>query len=374
MRVLMVAPSYYPIKGGAETVIRNFSIKLNEIGVHTDVMTFNMNSKWKPSWQAKIEKIDNINVFKIPALNWFPLEHSDRITMGINLIPGKFRSQFKKYDIIHFHGKDLTFPLFSYAVKKKKIFHSHGFSVDFYRRYFLSRLIFKRIADVYISISQLMLKELVELGIPREKIMYIPNGVDVNFFHPSGKKESNLVLFVGRISFSKGLHILLEALGYIKKPIRLVIIGPQDWNVEYNRKILERIDQENKKGPHKITYLGAQDQQIIKKWYQRAAIFVLPSFREAFAVVNLEAMSCETPVISTNVGGIPDAVQDGKNGIIVPHNNTLRLAEAIQNLLDNEDIRISFGQEGRKLVVKSFSLEVIVQRLYDLYKKLLPEV
>ncbi|MEA2066094.1 MAG: hypothetical protein U9O65_03200, partial [Thermotogota bacterium] len=136
MRVLMVTPSYYPIKGGAEAVIRNLSIKLNKIGVQTDIMTFNMNRKWNPSWQAKTEKIDDINVFKIPALNWFPMVHSDRITLGINLIPGRFRKYLKNYDVIHFHCAELTFPLFSYTVKKPKIVHLHGFSTDFYKRYF----------------------------------------------------------------------------------------------------------------------------------------------------------------------------------------------------------------------------------------------
>ena len=364
----MVTPSYYPIKGGAEAVIRNLSIELNEIGVQTDIITFNMNRKWNPSWQAKIEKIDGINVFKIPALNWFPTVHSDRITLGINVIPGRFRNYLKNYDIIHFHSGDLTFPLFSYTVKKPKIFHMHGCQIDFYKRYFLSRLIFKHIADVYISISQLMLRKLVELGIPQNKIRYLPNGIDVKTFRPLEKKEDNLILFVGRITFAKGLHVLLKSLAYLEKPIHLVIIGPPDWDVEYFQEMLRRI--ENKKGTHKMTYLGAKDQANIIKWYQRAAIFVLPSFREAFPVVNLEALSCETPVVATNVGGISDVVRDGKNGILVPPNNAVKLANAIQYLLDNEDIRIRFGREGRKRIVKHFSLEVVVERLCRIYKKL----
>ena len=124
-----------------------------------------------------------INVYKIPALNWYPIAHSNRITLGINLILGRFRNQLKKYDIIHFHGEDSTFPLFSYMIKKPKIFHSHGFSVDFYKRYFLSRLILKHIADAYISISQHMTKEMVELGIPQNKIKHLPNAVDTKIFH-----------------------------------------------------------------------------------------------------------------------------------------------------------------------------------------------
>ncbi len=371
MRVLMATPSYYPIKGGAETVIRNLSIKLNETGVQTDIMAFNMNQKWNPSWQTKIERIDGINVFKIPALNWLPIEHSEKITSKINLVPGRFRNQLKKYDIIHFHGgDDLTFPLFSYTIKKPKIFHSHGFSIEFYKRYFFSRMILKRIANLYISISQRMIKELVELGIPQIRIRYLPNAVDIRLFRRLGKKKDNLVLFVGRVAFDKGLHIVLKSLKYLEKPIHLVIIGPSDWDVEYFQEILKRIEDENKKGPHKITYLGAQDHADIIKWYQKAAISVLPSFREAAPIVILEALSCETPVIASNVGGIPEVVRDGKNGILVPPNNAARLAEAIQYLLDNEDTRIKFGREGRKWVMEHFSLDVVVERLCRIYEEL----
>jgi len=114
MRVLMVTPSRYPIKGGAEPVVKNLPIKLNESGTQTDIMTFNMNKKWSPCWRTKREKLDGLNVIKIPALNWYPLEHSNRITLGINLIPGIFRNYLKEYYIIHFHGEDLTFPVFSF--------------------------------------------------------------------------------------------------------------------------------------------------------------------------------------------------------------------------------------------------------------------
>jgi len=366
----MVTPSYYPIKGGTETVVQNLSVDLNRMGVQVDVMTFNMDRKWNPKWRGKTEKIDGITVFKIPALNWMPIEHSPRITLGVNLIPGRFTNLLKQYDVIHFHEADFSFPLFSFLVRKPKIFHLHGFSIDFYKRYFLSRLMFKHVADVYISISHLMVKKLVELGIPQNKIRYLPNGVDIKLFHPIKNKDNNLVLFVGRITFDKGLHVLLKSLTYLEKPIHLVIIGPSDWDVEYFHEMLKQIADENKKGPHKITYLGAQDHMNTVKWYQRAAIFVLPSFGEAFPVVNLEALSCETPVVATDVGGIREVISEGENGILVPPNDAVRLAEAIQYLLDNKDIRIKFGREGRKWVAKNFSSKAVTEKLCRIYKEI----
>jgi glycosyltransferase involved in cell wall biosynthesis len=98
---------------------------------------------------------------------------------------------------------------------------------------------------------------------------------------------------------------------------------------------------------------------------------VLPSFIEAFGVVLLESLSCKTPVIATAVGGVPEVVRDHENGILVPPNNPLKLAEAIQYLLDNKDVRIRMGKEGRDLVESSFSLEVITKRLCDIYRNVL---
>lgn len=367
----MVTPAFYPIKGGTEVVVRNLSIKLNEMGIHTDVMTFNMDRKWNTAWKGKIERIDGVNVFKIPALNWFPMAHSNRITLGVNLIPGRFTKHLKDYGIIHFHEADLSFPLFSFFTKKPKIFQLHGFDLNFYKRYFLSRFILRHVADLYICLTKLMERELVELGLSQDKIRVLPNSVDVKIFRPSGEKKNNLVLFVGRICFQKGLHILLKSLRYLEKSIHLVIIGPPDWDFRYFESILRLIEEENKNGKHKITYLGAQDQTNIIEWYRKSSILVLPSFREAFPVVNLEALSCETPVVATNVGGIPEVVRDGENGILVPPNDALKLAEAIQYLLDNEKVRSKFGRQGREWIVNHFSLEAVVEKLQRIYEEMI---
>ena len=368
----MVTPGYYPIKGGTETVVRNLSILLNKNDVHTDVMTFNMDKKWNPKWRGKVEENEEITVFKIPGLNWLPIVHSPRITLGFNLIPGRFTNLLKWYDIIHFHEADFSFPLFSFHIRKPKILHLHGIDVDFLKRYHLSRFILKHVADLYISISKQMRKDLTDLGIPREKIAYLPNGVDVKMFCPKKEKEDNLILFVGRITSGKGLHVLLKSLRYLKESIHLVIIGPADWDLPYYQNVFNTsIKRINREGKHKITYLGALNQADIVEWYQKASVFVLPSFSEAFPVVVLEALSCETPVVATAVGGIPEVVRNHENGILVPPNNPLKLAEAIQYLIDNKDIRIRMGRKGRKRVIRNFSLEVTAKKLCNIYQSAL---
>jgi len=368
-RVLMLTPSYYPIMGGAETIIQNLAVCLNSNGIQTDIMTFHMDTLWKPKWRGKTEtSVQGFRVYRIPALNWVPFVHSNRITMGVNLIPGRFTNLLKNYDILHFHG-ELSFPLFSYFSGKPKIFHLHGLDFAFFQKYFLGRLILKNVADLYISLTNQMKKDLTLLGIPENKIRLLPNGIDVHFFHPGPQKEDDLILFVGRITFGKGLHVLLESLAYLKRPIRLVIIGPADWNSKYFNYVLRLIEKENKRKMHLVEYLGERNQENLVEWYQRASIFVLPPVGyEAMGVVYLEALACGTPVIATDVGGISEVVNDGENGYIVKPNDAIELANAIESLLDNGAIRKKLGQQGRKWVTENFSIEKSVHSLSRIYE------
>jgi len=343
---------------------------LNKMGTHTDVMTFNMNRKWNPSWRGTIERIDGVQVFKIPGLNWLPTEHSSRVNMGVNLIPGKFTNLLENYDIIHFH-EEFSFPFFSYLVEKPKIFQFHGWiAANPRQKNFILNFILKRIADRYICLTKIMAENLAKMGVDEKKIRVLPNGVDTEFFHPSRAKESNMVLFVGRISLEKGVHVLLKSLSYLKMPIHLVIIGPPSYNAKYFQMMLGLIRNENKKGYHRIMYLGEQEQTDLVQWYQEASIFVLPSFWEGFPVANLEALACETPVVATNIGGNPEVISHYENGMLVPPNDPVKLAESIQYLLDNETIATKLGKQGRKFVVENFSLKTVTKKLLGIYKEI----
>lgn len=363
----MATPCYYPVKGGTETTVRNLAITLNKNGIQTDVMAFNVDQNRNPKWQRKTEKIDGITVYRIPALDWI---HSYKVTAGVNLIPGRFTYILKRYDIIHFHEFELSFPFFSAHIKKPKILHLHGIDYNFLKRHHISRFLLKHLAHIYISISKQMTKELTSLGIPKNKIAYLPNSINTNMFKPKKQKEDNLLLFVGRISQGKGLHILIKSLQNLKEPTRLAIIGPPDWDTNYYQNILKMIEKEKRKGKHEIKYLGAMDQTEIVGWYQKASLFILPSFIEGFPVTILEALACETPVIATPVGGVPEIIRNYETGILVPLNDPKTLAEAIQYLLENKDVRLKMGREGRKHVVKEYSLENVTKNLCTIYRQL----
>jgi len=368
MRVLMVTPGYYPIVGGTESMVKILSTELNRTGVTTDILTFNMDKKWSPKWSNKIEIIDNLKIYRIAGLKWFPVP-SSRFNMDINLIPGRFTQILKQYDIIHYHELEYSFPLFSLMINKPKILHLHGIFFNILKKYPINRMILLHAADYYFAINKKMIPELIELGIPKDRIYYFPNFIDTKFFIPSKEKIFNTILFVGRIIPEKGLNILLKSLEKIHNKVHLFIIGPQDFSSVFFQNIINLIEIENQRGKHKITYLGTFEQRDLISWYQKSSILVLPSVgEEAFGIVILEALACGTPVIATNVGGVPEAFEDGKNGILVPANNAKKLGEAIDYLLDNENIRIKFGENGRNWVEKNFSLETSIKKLCGIYK------
>ena len=375
MKVLMITPSYSPIIGGTERVVQNLTFKLNELGICTDILTLNMNQKWRPLWKEEIHSSD-FKLFRVPAINVFqnikfnPLAFS----FGLHIIPKlDFTKYFKSYDILHFHDDvDLSFPFFSSFVKKPKVFQCHTIvgNYKFYKTRFLSREVLRKVADIYVCVSSESKKCLSALGIPSSKISIIHNGVDPEKFKPNkASKIDNVILQVGRIERQKGLHVLLKSLKYLETPVILKVVGPKS---DY-RYIHELMGSNNilKVGNHTVELLGSvNDQESLIKLYQQASMLVTPSLVEDFPVVNLEALSCETPVIASMVGGVGDAIENDFNGLLVPPNDPERLAAAIQKLLQNKQLRTKFGENGRKVVEEKFSWDSIAKELITKYEEI----
>jgi glycosyltransferase involved in cell wall biosynthesis len=376
MKVLMVTPFYYPVLGGSETQIESLSLKLKKAGTPTDIMTFNLNEKGKPLPFKKIEEINGLKVIKIPAYYSLPSKlHHNKTNFMVNFIPRNFNQILDEYDIIHFHNEtDLSFPFFSYNVKKPKIFHLRCLNVTYsiFKRNFVCRYMLKKAADVYIAQSNYVSRLLIELGIPSGRIKVIPNGIDIFKFKPGNyEKVENMLLYVGRIEEYKGLHVLLKSLEYVHERVQLVIIGPFVGESSYHKEVISLITKINEKALHKITYLGPKKPHEVLDFYRSASIVVVPSLSESFGNVVLEALACGTPVIASNVGGIPEIIRNWENGILVSPGDYAKLAEAIQFLLDNRDVRKKIGDKGRRLAVEKFSFESTVRKLLKVYNSLL---
>lgn len=372
MKILMITPSYDPILGGTETVVKNLTIHLNEIGIHTDIITFNMDKKWKPKWKYEIIKENGFKIYRVPALNLFTkMPNPIAYFLKVNLIPDpRYLRILKEYDILHYHDDvDLSFPIFSRRIRKPKLLHCHTLinSYQYYSKNIFLKYIFKNTFDLHLAVSNQVAKLAKELG--ANQVRVLPNGVNFNkLSYTKEVRDPNLILYVGRFEPRKGIDVLLNSLDFLEKPVTLVLIGSSLKN-QYYKKILEMVSVKNKK--HSVIHKANVSDSELLKWYHKASIFVCPSLSESFGIVNIEAMACGTPVIASDIEGIRDIVYNGKNGILVTPNDPKKLAEAINYLLDNENIRLRLSEEGINSVKEDFTWKSIAQELSSLYNYLL---
>jgi starch synthase len=264
----------------------------------------------------------------------------------------------------------LCFPFFSYSVNKPKIFHCHCLNMTYpvYAKNFVSRYLFKKSASLYIAVSKWLVDLLRDLGVPSERIKVVYNGVDTNkFAFGDQEKKENTILFVGRLTPAKGLPTLLNALDHIKRRVSLQIVGPVP-NVQYGNELRILANKVVSRTGHDVKFLGVQPEEELVRLYQGASFLAMPSLSEPFGIVGLEALSCGTPVVASSVGGIPEFIENGKNGFLVPPTDPTKLAQAIQSLLDDRKLRIRFGKEGRRLVEEKFSARTMIEKLVHMYE------
>jgi len=225
--------------------------------------------------------------------------------------------------------------------------------------------------------------EIAKIISKREDIQILPDGIDTEFFNPKVPEEIRarilgdekgkiLICSSGRMVERKGFRYLIEALPYILKKCPNVVLalggdGPE-------RKRLETLAR--KLGiEEKVKFLGFIPDEDFPKFLKACDVFILPSIvdskgdTEGSATILLEAMACETPVVGTNVGGIPYAIKDGVGGFLVPQKNPKAIADAVLKLIENPQLMRKLGKEGRRYVEKKFSINKIARIYKEIFKK-----
>jgi L-malate glycosyltransferase len=200
-----------------------------------------------------------------------------------------------------------------------------------------------------------------------QNVQVVWNGVDTAVFKPRSENypRNGYILTVGRLGPGKGLEDLVDAISLVsilQKETRLIIVGdgPLLVSLEHRVKALGLQDQVHFEG-------HISDRATLIGYYQQAALFVLPSHHEGMPTVVLEAMACGCPILATNVGGVPNVIKDGVNGVLVPPGEPHRLASTIQTLLKNHDKLNAMGVQARNTIEHSFSWEIIGSKFVDLY-------
>ena len=195
------------------------------------------------------------------------------------------------------------------------------------------------------------------------------SGVDTTLFKPADNNKTAVVVLASRMLWDKGIGEFVKAAKILKDSglkSRFMIMGDTD---QHNSAMIrpEQLKMWNKEGA--VEWLGYRDNII--ELLSQSSIACLPSYREGLPKFLLEAAACGLPIVTTDVPGCREIVQDGENGLLVPARNVTALAEALKRLIENPELCHKMGMRGREIVVKEFAVEKVVAKTMALYEELL---
>lgn len=291
--------------------------------------------------------------------------------------------KLKNMDFDIFIGYELSsLKSFEYSKKNNKICIydlptvAYNFQIEVFEKYlkipYEREVILKKkreieLADYFLVPSEVVKKSLIELNIPENKIFKIPYGTDLKVFSPKKeyKKGKKLkIIFVGNISFCKGIEILLKAMDELKNKIEfeLNIVGGKGGA----ERILKRYE-------GICRYYSFLPHEELKRLYKENDIFIFPSFLEGFAQVVLEAMVSGLPVIVSDRAGSNDVVRNGIDGFIIPAGDVNALKEKILYFYNNidkiEEMGKSAAEQARKYTWERYRENVrkVIKQIYNNY-------
>ncbi len=388
MRILMLSWEYPPrIVGGLARHVYWLSKSIVEHGHQVIVGTLSNNSDNVIERQGDLTII-RINPYKIPSPDFISWVHQFNQTLIEDIID----AVGSDIDIIHAHDWLVARAgiILKHLYRKPLIATIH--STEYGRRNGLHNVFERHIHEVewlltyeawkVIVCSRYMREEVQRIfATPSDKIHIIPNGVN-----PIKKMSFNevlrvlekynippnmrIVLFVGRLVYEKGAQILIEAIPYITRiadDVFFVIVGTGPMREELERRSIELGVRD------RIVFTGFVTDQELHALYNAAYIAVFPSLYEPFGIVALEAMSIGKPVVVSNVGGLSEIVEHGKNGLKVPPGDAKALANAIIELLLRPEKVEKLGRNGYTDVYRKYTWDKIAEKTLGIYEKVLDE-
>ena len=195
---------------------------------------------------------------------------------------------------------------------------------------------------------------------PQVQVAPMPVATDV--FSPGGARAADRILFVGRLTKQKGVEHLVRALALTRSQPSLDIVGEGDEG-ERLRTLAGELGVADR-----IRWHGVQAPRQLAEYYRAAAAVVVPSIDEGLGLVAVEAQLCETPVIASDSGGLPDVVQDERTGRLVPPADPAALAAAIDRVLGSPEEARALGGAGRLHALATFAPESVARRYADIYR------
>lgn len=395
VKVCFISPEYLPVSGGTGAYVRYLSNELVKYGNSVYVM-----AGYDANGEVKLN--ENYYIFLVKTLG-LPVVKSFLFSFSASKRLSEIDRRFA-IDIAHANlplvpsfaipndfGKKLISTVHSTwkgeadAIKHEpfsRLNSNEKFMVSFnWFLRILETIMLKR-SDKIIAVSEYTKRELMEnYQFKYDKIQVIHNGVDVNKFKPAENKpkvknelgfneEDKLILYVGRLYSRKGLFTLMNSIPRVVrkfKNVKFVFSGKglRNEKEKFTRYAAKLGVKDN------IIFTGYFPDSKLPKLYQAADIFVFSTIYENLPFAILEALASGLPVVTTDVGGIPEVIDDGKNGFLVAAFNPVELADSVLHLLEHPAVASEVGLSGRMTVERRFDWRIMVKKVIDVYAEAL---
>ncbi len=357
MKILFVAPYFPPTSGGAENYAFNIALGLMKTH-HAEIVVATSSTDSKKQY---VENYFGMRVYRLPAL--FRVSNTPINPLWYFSIKRIIRAE--KPDIINSHqpvvfigdlaallSGNIPFVLTYHSGTMKKNRFFIDIIISLYEKFILPNTAKKATRIICASgfVRDTILKDYTS------KIDVIYPGVDTSLYKPDPhvKREENVVLFVARYKkmfTMKGLYYLIDGVNMLKN-VKLHIVGETDDSSNDN-----------------IKFVGLKQGKDLVEEMQKATLLVLPSLAhmESFGMVLVEAMACQTPVIGTNIGGIPEVITDGQDGFLVPAKSSGDLAQAISKIVTDKELATHMGLAGAAKVNEKFTWDTRVELTEEVF-------
>lgn len=360
-KVLQVNKYYSPDIGGVETVVKQYSEYLTQESYDVTVLAVSKDF----CLRTTSEEINGVKVVRCSSFGTF-------MSMPISL---SFLFHYiilsLKCSVIHFHEPfplaSLTSLLYVLGVfRRKKIivtWHSDIIKQKVFKSFveIFQRLLLRR-ADIITTTSPNMITFSRLLSRYSHKVTVLPLSIVPNVYNI---QDDSYILYLGRLSYYKGIDVLLKAYSDSNKKLKLILVGDGD------NSIVQLINEYKDILGNKLEFVNRFVTENEKwEYIRRCSFFVFPSVQpsEAFGIIQLEAMLCSKPVINTNLPtGVPYVSLDNVSGITVEPNNIDELRIAINKLSSDEDYRNRLGIGAKDRVYGNFTNDKVLESLLKIY-------